>query len=109
MTLPDCMMGPSEPCAGFSFEQARLEAEIDRLRAALDTHNLADQYKADYERSVLNGDRLFDEVERLRADLAAARELIDKLLKEAEQCYTSWSDYEDEGRAFLERTKTGWP
>ena len=33
--LPDCMMGPSEPCAGFSFEQARLGAEIDRLRAAL--------------------------------------------------------------------------
>ncbi len=29
-------------------------------------------YKADYERSVLNGDRLFDEVERLRAALAEA-------------------------------------
>ncbi len=55
-------------------ENLRLTEELDRLRAALATENkLADQYQADYERSVLNGDRLFDEVERA---LAAAREAL---------------------------------
>jgi hypothetical protein len=31
--FPDCMIGPSEPCAGFSYEQERLEKIIAHLRS----------------------------------------------------------------------------
>ena len=56
---------------------AKKDGEIELLRAAIAVANkLADQYRADYERSVLNGDRLFDEVERLRAALSEISRVI---------------------------------
>jgi hypothetical protein len=58
---------PIKDCNELIFERG----EVLRLASALATANkLADQYRADYERSVLNGDRLFDKVERLQHHLA---------------------------------------
>ena len=60
--LPDCMMGPSEPCAAFQ----RLQADNDRLRAELKA-----ALEAEFERCA-ERDRLRAEVERLRAAVKRA-------------------------------------